>query len=142
MNKIAIVYWSGTGNTEIMANAIKDGILSADTKADLFTASAFSPEKAKEYDCFAFGCPSMGVEVLEEYEFEPMFNAIKPILKDKTIGLFGSYGWGDGEWMCNWVDDCVALGCKIVSDPVIAHETPDENAILLCKDLGSALEKA
>ena len=95
--KTAVVYWSGTGHTEAMAQAVAGA-----AGADVFTASEFSADQVAEYDAIAFGCPSMGSEQLEEDEFEPMFESVKPALDGKKIALFGSFGWGDGEWMRNW----------------------------------------
>ena len=111
MSKIAVVYWSGTGNTEAMARAVADGAASSGAEAAVFTASEFSD--AAGYDAIAFGCPAMGAEQLEEDEFEPMFSACKSALKGKKIALFGSYGWGDGEWMRNWEGDCRAAGAEL-----------------------------
>ena len=92
MKKVAVVYWSGTGNTEAMANAVVEGIRTAGAEADLFTASSFGAGKMDEYDAVAFGCPSMGVEQLEDSEFEPMFQDCESKLSGKKIALFGSYG--------------------------------------------------
>ena len=102
MSKVAVVYWSSTGNTEAMANAVVDGIKEKGGEAVLHTCEDFDGSKVAEYDAIAFGCPAMGDEVLEESEFEPFFTAIEGALSGKTIALFGSYGWGDGEWMRNW----------------------------------------
>lgn len=137
MCKIAIVYWSGTGNTEAMANYVKEGAAAADIS--MFTASEFSADKVDEFDAIAFGCPSMGCEVLEESEFEPMFSSVEPKLSGKKIALFGSYGWGDGEWMRNWNEQCIAAGANMACDFVICNEAPDDEAIEACKRLGAAL---
>ena len=102
MSKIAVVYWSGTGNTESMANKVADGAKRAGAEVSLFTASEFQANMMDQFDAIAFGCPSMGAEQLEESEFEPMFNECEAKLQGKKIALFGSYGWGDGEWMRNW----------------------------------------
>lgn len=142
MSKVAIVYWSGTGNTEIMANLVSEGIISAGGEAAVFTSADFSAEKAKEFEKFAFGCPSMGVEQLEEAEFEPMFLEVKPELRGKKVGLFGSYGWGNGEWMEAWQNDCESAGCIILGDCVMANNAPDDEASQKCRDLGVALAKA
>ena len=96
MSQIAVVYWSGTGHTQAMAEAVAKAC-----GAQLFTAEEFSADQVAKYDAIAFGCPAMGAEVLEESEFRPMFDACKPHLQGKKIALFGSYGWGDGEWMRN-----------------------------------------
>ncbi|PYG86807.1 flavodoxin short chain [Ruminiclostridium sufflavum DSM 19573] len=142
MSKIAVVYWSGTGNTEAMAQFVVEGAKGKGAEAQLIAAADFKPEMVGEFDSIAFGCPSMGAEVLEETEFEPMFNACEGSLKDKKIALFGSYGWGDGEWMRNWEDTCRADGAVLVCDSVICNESPDAEAEEACKNLGAALADA
>jgi len=137
--KIAVVYWSGTGNTEVMANAVLEGVNAVGAEGRLLPAAEFSAEQMNEYDAIAFGCPSMGVESLEESEFEPMFQACEPSLSGKKIALFGSYGWGDGEWMRNWEDRCRADGAELVCESVICNDAPNDSAITACKALGAAL---
>ena len=132
--KTAVVYWSGTGHTEAMAQAIAGA-----AGADVFTASEFSADQVAEYDAIAFGCPSMGSEQLEEDEFEPMFESVKPALDGKKIALFGSFGWGDGEWMRNWEDDCRAAGAELICDSVICQEAPDDDALSACENLAKAM---
>jgi flavodoxin short chain len=139
--KIAVVYWSGTGNTEAMANAVLEGVNAAGGEGDLLTAAEFTADQVGEYDAIAFGCPSMGVESLEEGEFEPMFRACEPALAGKKLALFGSYGWGDGEWMRTWEDECRADGANLVCESVICNEAPDDDALAACKALGEALAK-
>ena len=141
MSKIAVVYWSGTGNTQSMAEIIEQGASGTGAEVKLYTAAEFSPALMDEYDAIAFGCPSMGAEVLEESEFEPMFSACKAKLSGKKIALFGSYGWGDGEWMRNWSGDCEAAGAVMTCDFVICNDGPDEAAGVACKALGEALAK-
>ena len=136
MKKAAVIYWSGTGNTEAMANFVAEG---AGGQADLFTPGEFSADLISSYSALAFGCPSMGAEQLEEAEFEPMFEAVKPRLSGKTIGLFGSYGWGGGEWMHNWERDCRSSGIQLACDSVICNEAPDDAALAACQALGKAL---
>lgn len=135
MSKIAVVYWSGTGNTQAMAEAVAKGC-----DGELFTADIFGPDQVQSFDAIAFGCPSMGAEQLEESEFEPMFESCKPLLKGKKIALFGSYGWGDGEWMRTWEEDCRTLGAVLACDSVICQETPDDDALEKCAALGAALK--
>lgn len=143
MSKVAVVYWSGTGNTELMSNIIVKEVKSKSLDIDVFTADQFSSDKVNEYEVIAFGCPSMGVEELEEDTFEPMFSEIKPQLKGKKIALFGSYGWGDGEWMRNWKEDCEEHGCILVAEPIISNEEPDDEVTEKCKELGKIIsEKA
>ena len=137
--KIAVVYWSGTGNTEVMANAVLEGVNAAGADGALLTAADFSADRMSEYDAIAFGCPSMGVESLEESEFEPMFQACEPFLSGKKIALFGSYGWGDGEWMRNWEDACRADGAELACESVVCNDTPNDAALTACKALGAAL---
>lgn len=141
MNKAAIVYWSGTGNTEAMAMAVAEGAKAAGAEATIYTASEFDAALIGNYDAIAFGCPAMGAEVLEEDEFEPMFSACESQLRDKDIALFGSYGWGDGEWMENWENTCRTDGANLVYKSVICMEAPDEEALAACRALGAALAK-
>ena len=109
MKKTAVIYWSGTGNTEAMANAVAEGLRSAGADAALLTADAVDASALAELDAVALGCPAMGAETLEEDVFEPMFSACKKTLAGKKVALFGSYGWGDGEWMRTWEQDCRCL---------------------------------
>lgn len=139
MSKIAVVYWSGTGNTEAMAAAVAEGAQAAGAGAELFTAAEFSPEQLQGFGAVAFGCPSMGEEQLEESEFEPLFSACEDGLKGKKTALFGSYGWGDGEWMRHWKDRCRQDGAELIADSVICNNEPDEEALIACRALGSAL---
>ena len=134
MSKVAVVYWSGTGHTQAMAEAVAKA-----AGADLITAAEFGPDQVPAYDAIAFGCPAMGAEVLEEEEFQPMFDAVKPALNGKKIALFGSYGWGDGEWMRNWEERCRDDGAALVCEPVICNEAPDDAALAACRALGAAL---
>ena len=137
--KIAVVYWSGTGNTEAMAKAVEEGIKGAGAEATLLTSAEFNASKVADFDAIAFGCPAMGAEVLEESEFDPMFTGVESSLKDKKIALFGSYGWGDGEWMRNWEDRCKAAGAVLAAESVMANNDPDADAVASCKALGAAL---
>ena len=139
MSKIAVVYWSGTGNTQAMAEAVAAGAQEAGAQVEVLEASAFGGEQVQAFDAIAFGCPSMGAEQLEENEFEPMFQSCEPELSGKKIALFGSYGWGDGEWMRNWEQVCRGDGAVLVCDSVICNEAPDEEAQAACAALGKAL---
>ena len=142
MSKVAVVYWSGTGNTEQMAESVADGARNAGADVTTFTAAEFDADKMDEFDAIAFGCPSMGAEQLEEDEFEPMFTACESKLSGKKIALFGSYGWGDGEWMRNWESVCHEAGANLICDFVIANEAPDDEAVEACKAMGAALANA
>lgn len=139
MSKIAVVYWSGTGNTESMAAMVAAGAKEAGAEAVLLTAAEFGPDQMDGYDAIAFGCPSMGAEQLEESEFEPMFSACEAKLSGKKIGLFGSYGWGDGEWMRTWEDTCRSDGAVLACESVICCEAPEDDALAQCKKLGATL---
>jgi len=142
MKKIAIVYWSGTGHTEAMAKAVAEGAKEAGAEATLFTASKFKADMVKDYDGFAFGCPSMGAEQLEESEFEPMFSSVLGLLKGREIALFGSYGWGDGQWMRDWQDRCAAASVTVLTgEGLTANEEPDGAALAKCRELGAAAAK-
>lgn len=139
MSKVSVVYWSGTGNTEQMAQAVLEGAQGAGAETQLFTASEFDAGQMDRFDAIAFGCPAMGSEVLEEEEFQPMFDSVEGKLKGKKIALFGSYGWGDGEWMRSWEDTCRGAGANLIDDGLMCNEAPDENALEECRDLGKAL---
>ena len=139
MRNIAVVYWSGTGNTQAMAEAVLAGAKDAGAQAQLFTAAEFDACKMDSFDAIAFGCPAMGSEVLEECEFAPMFEGCEAKLAGKLIGLFGSYGWGDGEWMRDWAQRCRDKGAQLASDGVMANEAPDDEALAACRALGAQL---
>ena len=138
MSKVAIVYWSGTGNTEAMAELVAEGVNGANGEADLIQVSDFSASDLASYDAFAFGCPAMGSEELESDEFEPVWDELEPELPGRKVVLFGSYDWADGEWMDLWRERAEAAGVT-VADTVIAKDYPDEEASAACKALGAAL---
>ena len=140
MSKTAIIYWSGTGNTETMANAVAEGAKGAGAEVDVLVANDFNSGKVAEYDGIAFGCPAMGAEELEDTEFEPMFKACEAKLSGKKIALFGSYGWGDGEWMRDWETRCKEAGAVLICESVICNEMPDDEGIQSCKALGENLD--
>lgn len=139
MSKIAVVYWSGTGNTEAMATAVADGAKKKGAQVGLFKSAEFCASMMDKYDAVAFGCPCMGSEELEDGEFTPMFDGCKAKLSGKKIALFGSYGWGDGEWMRNWEKECKSLGAVMPCDFVICNEAPGDDDVAACKALGAAL---
>ena len=140
MSQIIVAYWSQTGNTEAMANAVAEGIKEAGKDAAVLPISAVSMDELKAKDSFALGCPAMGAEVLEEGEMEPFVTEVEGFVSGKKVGLFGSYGWGDGQWMRDWEDRMNAAGAVIATgEGVIAHEAPDDDAIAACKALGKAL---
>ena len=122
-----------------MANAVVDGIKEKGGEAVLCTCEDFDGSKVAEYDAIAFGCPAMGAEELEDTEFEPMFSACESKLSGKKIALFGSYGWGDGEWMRTWEESCKNDGAELVCDSVICADAPDDEAEAACIALGKAL---
>ena len=138
MSKTAIIYWSSTGNTQAMAEAECAGAQKAGADAELFSVSEFSGSIA-DYDGIALGCPAMGAEVLEEAEFQPFFDSIAPELAGKKVALFGSYGWGDGQWMRDWEDTCAGFGITLAHESVIANSAPDDAALAECEALGASL---
>lgn len=139
MSKVAVVYWSGTGNTKDMANAVVKGASDAGAQVEVYEADSFNSGMMDSFDAIAFGCPSMGDEELESSDFEPMFEDCKAKLKDKKIALFGSYGWGDGEWMENWQKDCEDNGAVLVRDGVICNYEPDDDVVSELESLGKEL---
>ena len=140
MSKIAVVYWSGTGNTEAMANAVAEGAKNAGANVTVYTAPEFGASLAEEFDAIAFGCPSMGAEQLEESEFEPFFAELEGSLSGKKVALFGSYDWGDGEWMRNWYDRTKSAGAVMIQEEgLIVNNEPDEEAKEACRALGAKM---
>ena len=139
MAKVLVVYYSSTGNTQAMAEAVANGVKEAGGEVDLYSVSDVASLDLDAYDAYGLGCSAMGDEVLEEAEFEPFFNGLLPKLGDKKVILFGSYGWGDGLWMRNWTEVCNQNGVNIAHDFVIANDAPDEEALNNCKELGKAL---
>ncbi len=135
--KVSVVYWSGTGNTEAMANAVAEGAKSAGAEVELLPVAAAGAEILAS-DAVLFGCPAMGSEELEEGEFEPFFSSVESGLAGKKVGLFGSYDWGDGEWMRTWQARVVADGGIMIADGIIANNTPDEAALAECRALGES----
>ncbi len=139
MSKVAVIYWSGTGHTEAMANAVADGAKGAGAEADVLFCGDVS--SVDGYDAVALGCPAMGAEELEDGEFLPMLESIEPALAGKKVALFGSYDWGVGEWMDNWEARCAEKGITLAADSVKANNEPDGEAIDSCKALGAAIAK-
>ena len=142
MRKVAVVYWSMGGNTAAMAEAVADGARQAGAEVLLRQVSEATPEEALSCDAIALGCPAMGAEVLEESEFEPFFAQLEGSLGGKQVALFGSYGWGDGQWMRDWWERTEASGALLVgSEGLIVHETPDEDGLARCRELGADLAR-
>ena len=140
MSKVNVVFWSQSGNTESMANAVGAGVTAAGGEANVVYVGDASIDELKNAKAFALGCPAMGAEVLEEGEMEPFVTDLEGFVSGKTIGLFGSYGWGDGQWMRDWVDRMIAAGATVVGgEGVICQEAPDGAAEEACKELGRAL---
>ena len=135
MSKAAVVYWSGTGNTEAMANMIADGAKAAGAEVDMYTAADFDASKVSDYSAIAFGCPSMGTEQLEDMEFEPMWDGVKDSLNGVKVFLFGSYGWGDGEWMRTWEENAPCM----ITETFICNEAPDDDAEVALKAIGAKM---
>lgn len=136
---ISVVYWSGTGNTQAMAEAVAEGIKATGQEAELLEVGNADAKTVAAVDAFALGCPAMGAEVLEESEMEPFVEELESYVSGKKILLFGSYGWGDGEWMRTWEETCKADGAVLACDCVLANEAPDDDAVAACQALGKAL---
>ena len=137
MSKVAVIYWSGTGNTEMMAQAVADGAKQAGAEVSLMQVSATSADEAAGFDRLALGCPAMGAEVLEESEFDPFFTELEGKLAGRKVALFGSYGWGDGQWMRDWVQRTNDANANIYTDEgLMVNETPDADALDKCREFG------
>lgn len=137
MSKIAVIYWSQSGNTEQMAQAIADGIKETGASCDLLQVSETNAADAAKYDKLALGCPAMGAEVLEETEFDPFFTELEGKLTGRKVALFGSYGWGNGQWMRDWVGRANDANASVYQEEgLIIHETPDNDALAKCQEFG------
>ena len=141
MSKVALIYWSGTGNTEEMADAIEARLKEKQIGVDIYHASSFDYTKLDEYDGFAFGCPAMGDESLEESEFEPMFESVEGKLDNKPAIIFGSYEWNDGQWMLDWQERCKNNGLNLAANGLAVYDSPNEDDIIYCHDLADNLIK-
>lgn len=142
MSKVLVIYWSGTGNTEIMANSIAEGIKEAGSEAEVLPVSEAKPDMVDSYEKIAFGCSAMGDEELEETEFEPYFAEVESKLKDKEIALFGSYSWNDGEWMRLWNKRTIDDGAKLFqNEGLIVFDTPTDDDQAKCKEFGASFAK-
>ena len=139
MSKILVTYWSGTGNTEKMAELITQGAKAKGAEVDCKNISEVGVDDALAYDVLVIGSPSMGAEVVEESEIEPFVESLSDKAKDRKIGIFGSYGWGDGEWMRNWADRMKGYGANLLDDGLIAHETPEGDEANACVAWGESL---
>ena len=139
MSKVAVVYWSGTGNTEAMANKVAEGAKAAGAEVEVISADDFDGTDISGFDGVAFGCPAMGDEELEDSVFQPVFEACEAKLAGKKVALFGSYGWGDGDWMRSWEEKCQNDGVALAVDSVICNEDPDDEAQAACIELGKAI---
>ena len=142
MNQVAVIYWSGTGNTLSMAEAIARGAQEAGADVTLLSVGETTADAAAAYGKLALGCPSMGDEVLEESEFEPFFQELESRLSGKTVALFGSYGWGDGQWMRDWTERTDNAGASLCGDGLIVNEAPNADELERCRALGESLAKA
>ncbi|MBR9648423.1 flavodoxin [Clostridium tyrobutyricum] len=139
MSKVNIIYWTGTGNTESMANLIAEGAKEKGADVNLINVSSASESDVKDADVVALGSPAMGAEVIEESEMEPFVESISGAVSGKKIALFGSYGWGDGEWMRSWVERMEGYGANLVNDGLIVNEAPEGESEEECKNLGKEL---
>ena len=137
MSKMAVIYWSMTGNTQTMAQAIADGAREAGAQVDLFSVDQITVDEALEYDKLALGCPAMGAEVLEESEFDPFFTAMEGRLGGKRLALFGSYGWGDGQWMRDWTARADGAGASVYQgEGLMINDAPDDDGLAQCREFG------
>lgn len=140
MSKINIIYWTQTGNTAAMAYAIAEGIKAGGKEADIMEVGNASANALKDEKIYVLGCPAMGDEVLEESEMEPFMEELEAFVGGKKVVLFGSYGWGDGAWMREWVDRMKAAGAVVVNNEgLMCHEAPSEEDLNQCRALGKQL---
>jgi flavodoxin I len=140
MSKISVIYWSGTGNTKMMAEALTEELQKSGSEVKLLSVDQASKEDVLWADAVALGCPSMGCEVLEEDEMEPFVAEIeKDSVKGKPMALFGSFDWGDGQWMREWYERMEQAGAKLVEEGLTIQNTPEDADLEKCRELGRKL---
>ena len=142
MKQIPVIFWTGTGNTQMMADAVAEAINAAGAEAVVKNVSEITADEAAGYDALALGCPAMGAEVLEECEFEPFFTELEGKLAGKKVALFGSYGWGGGAWMKLWADRTRKAGAKLFNDGLAIENSPQKDDLSACSQLGAAFAKS
>lgn len=142
MAKVAIVYWTGSGNTEAMAHAVEEGAQNAGAEIALNFVSDVTADEIASFDHIALGCPASGNEQLEEYEFEPFFEELLPQLQNKKVAIFGSYSWNQGDWMQIWKQRLNDEGIETIAEPVVAYGYPEDDILEECKKLGETLANA
>lgn len=142
MAKVAIVYWTGSGNTEAMAHAVEEGAQNVGAEVALNFVSDVTADEIASFDYIALGCPASGNEQLEEYEFEPFFEELLPQLQNKKVAIFGSYSWNQGDWMQIWKQRLNDEGIEIIAEPVVAYGYPEDDILEECKKLGETLANA
>lgn len=142
MDKVAIVFWTGSGNTEAMAQAVEEGAKNAGAETVLNFVGDTSAAEVATFDKIILGCPAMGDESLEEYDFEPFFEELLPDLAGKKVGIFGSYAWNEGDWIMNWKARLEEAGVTLAAEPVKAYSYPDDDALEACRELGKIIAEA
>ena len=142
MQEVVVIYWSGTGNTEMMAEVIAEGAKDQNI-VRLVSVDQATIDDVSNADAVALGCPSMGAEVLEEETMEPFIESLQKVdFSNKALALFGSYDWGDGQWMFDWEERMENYGAKLVDQGLIIHLTPDQEGLEKCRELGRKLIEA
>ena len=133
MSKVGIIYWSSTGNTEAMAQAVEEGAKAAGADVEIMEVADADVDKALSYDVLALGCPAMGDE-------EPFLSDLEGKVSGKKVAVFGSYDWGVGEWMRTWCGRAKDAGAELVDDEgLIVNNTPDDEGLAACRELGGKL---
>ncbi len=143
MAQVIIAYYSESGNTEQMASIVGKGVEAAGGTAKVVTVDGVSADDLKGEEVFALGCPALGDEELEADTVEPLVAEIEKFASGKKIGLFGSYGWGDGEWMRTWVERMKNAGAEVLGgEDAICTDAPDDGAEEKLMELGRKLTSA
>ncbi|WP_294403555.1 flavodoxin [uncultured Clostridium sp.] len=134
-----IVYYSLSGNTKRMAELIADGIKMRGKDAELVDFESIGAEEAVNEEVIILGCPSQGVESLEESVVEPFVESLEGKINGKKVALFGSYGWGNGEWMKDWEERLESYGGKLIGEGLIINEMPEDENEQVCIDFGKMI---
>lgn len=132
---LSIIYYTETGNTEAMAEAIKDGAEESGKEVRLVVVDEATVADVEEASEVLLGCPAKGDEEIEDLTFRPYLESVMDLLKDRKVGIFGSYAWNDGDWIVNWKEEMEENGVEIVTSLKV-YDYPDSDALEECKELG------
>ena len=142
MTNVLVVYYRSTGNTEMLAESLTEGLKEGGAEVTYKSVYDTTPEEINEFEKIAFGCSASGDEELDETEFEPYFEEALTHLSGKKVALFGCYGWGGGEFMRKWEVRVKDGGAELFEEGFINLETPGDEELENVKEFGARFASA